>query len=259
MTDANANTTDNLVVQCMLRHADDRLVLGHRLSEWCGHGPILEEDIALSNIALDLVGQAQFMLELAGKLEGKGRTADDLAFLRDVIAYRNLLLCEQPNGDFAVTIARQFMFDAWSVPMLQGMAGSRHEGVAAIAAKALKEDQYHLRHSRQWVLRLGDGTDESHRRMQAAFDDLWMFSGELFMADDVDDAIAAQGIAPGVATVRDAWTATVESTLKEATLTLPDSLQYMIDGGRRGRHTEHLGHMLDVMQILPRSHPGASW
>ena len=262
MTDGNGNgsASDNaLLIDYLQRMGDDRLVLGHRLSEWCGHGPVLEEDIALANISLDLIGQAQFFLDLAGQLEGKGRDADAFAYHRDVIAFRNLILCEQDNGDFAVTIARQFIFDAWSVPLLEGMAAGKHEGLAGIAAKSLKEDRYHLRHSSQWVLRLGDGTEESHRRMQAAFDDLWMYTGELFMPDAVDDAIAAKGYAPGVATLRDAWTTTIESTLKRATLTVPDSSQYMIDGGRRGRHTEHLGHMLDVMQILPRSHPDAKW
>ena len=164
----------------LLRLGDNALILGHRLSEWCGHSPALEEDLALSNVALDLIGQTQLWLNLAGEVEGKGRDADKLAYLRDARDFRNVLLVEQPNGDFAMTMARQFYFDAWHYLLLRDLSGSKDSRVAEIAAKGLKEVTYHLERSRDWVLRLGDGTEESHRRMQAAIDDLWMYTGELF-------------------------------------------------------------------------------
>lgn len=253
------STTDAAVVEYLLRHGDDRLVLGHRLSEWCGHGPILEEDIALANIALDLIGQANLFLERAAEVEGEGRTADDLAFKRDAIDYRNVLLVEQPISDFAHTMARQFLFDAFSVEVMRRLAESADEGIAGIAAKTVKEDRYHLRHSRQWVLRLGDGTEESHERIQRAVDDLWTFTGELFAMDDTDRALVEAGVGCDLEPVQGEWTKTVHGTLEEATLTVPAADQYMVTGGRRGHHSEHLGHMLAVMQVLPRSHPDAKW
>lgn len=250
-------TTDPLF-EYVLRLADDRLVLGHRLSEWCGHGPILEEDIALANIALDLVGQANYLLELAGTIEGKKRSADDLAFFRDAVHFRNALLVEQPNGDFAVTMARQFLFDVYANEVLARVAKSKHEDLSAAAQKALTESRYHLRHSRQWILRLGDGTDESRRRIQQAFDDLWIFTGELFEVDDLERALIDDGIAADASDVEAPWREIVTKTLEEATLRLP-AVDYTVAGGRHGRHTEHLGHMLAEMQVLPRSHPGAKW
>jgi len=248
----------NPLFEYIVRIADDRLVLGHRLSEWCGHGPILEEDIALSNIALDLVGQASALLALAGREEGKGRDEDALAYFRDEHDFRNALLVEQPNGDFADTIVRQFLFDAYSVLYLDALKGCGHADLAALAAKSLKEDTYHLRHSSQWVLRLGDGTSESRARAQRAVDGLWRFTGELFAVDAIDEAVAAQGIRIDHAAIRARWNELVADVVKRAMLTLPAD-QPMTAGGRRGRHSEHLGHMLAEMQIVARSHPGASW
>ena len=241
----------------LLRLGDDRLVLGHRLSEWCGHGPVLEEDIALANVALDLIGQATHFLRLAGQVEGKGRDEDALAYLRDGIAYRNVKLVELPNGDFGRTIMRQFLFDVWSVLLLDGLRRAAHPELAGIAAKAHKEARYHVRHSGDWVLRLGDGTEESHRRAQTALDELWPYTGELFATDEVDRALAGT-VAPDAAALEPAWRHVVSDVVRRATLTLPVD-GFMHSGGRQGRHTEHLGHLLDEMQVLARSHPGAKW
>jgi ring-1,2-phenylacetyl-CoA epoxidase subunit PaaC len=241
----------------LLRLGDDRLVLGHRLSEWCGHGPVLEEDIALANVALDLIGQATNFLRLAGQVEGKGRDEDALAYLRDAIDYRNIKLVELPNGEFGRTIVRQFLFDAWSVLLLNGLQRAAHTELAGIAAKAHKEARYHVRHSGEWLLRLGDGTEESHRRVQTALDELWPYTGELFATDEVDRLLAGE-IAPEPAALEPAWREVVSDVVRRATLTLPAD-GYMQSGGRHGRHTEHLGHLLAEMQILARSHPGAKW
>ncbi len=241
----------------LLRLGDDRLVLGHRLSEWCGHGPILEEDIALANVALDLIGQATHFLQLAGEVEGRGRDEDALAYLRDAIEYRNIQLVELPNGDFGRTIVRQFLFDAWSVLLLDGLQRATHPKLAGIASKAYKEARYHVRHSGEWVIRLGDGTDESHRRVQTALDELWPYTGELYAADEVDRLLAGAG-APEPAALEPAWREVVSDVVRRATLTLPPD-GYMHSGGRQGRHTEHLGHLLAEMQILARSHAGAKW
>lgn len=246
------------LVEYLLRLGDDRLVLGHRVSEWCGHAPILEEDIALSNLALDLIGHAQSLLGLAGEVEGAGRDADALAYFRDAVHFRNALLVEQPNGDFAVTMVRQFLFDAHSVLLWDALASCGHAGLAAIAAKCRKEDAYHLRHSSTWVVRLGDGTAESHARAQAALDALWRFTDELFAHDAVDDAVAAFGITVDHAARRALWDGMVRDVLQRATLSAPtDPMQR--PGGRRGFHTEHLGHLLATMQSVARAHPGASW
>jgi ring-1,2-phenylacetyl-CoA epoxidase subunit PaaC len=248
----------NPLFEYVLRLGDDRLVLGHRLSEWCGHAPILEEDIALTNVALDLVGQASALLALAGEVEGKGRNEDTLAYWRNERDFRNALLVEQPNGDFADTIVRQFLFDACSVLLLDALKTCGYEPLAALAAKALKEDTYHLRHSSGWVLRLGDGTAESHVRAQRALDGLWRFTGELFECDAIDDAVAARGIRVDHEALRARWNEVVGDVVKRATLQLPVD-EPMASGGRRGRHLEHLGHMLAEMQIVARSHPGANW
>jgi ring-1,2-phenylacetyl-CoA epoxidase subunit PaaC len=251
-------TADRALFEYLLQLGDDRLVLGHRLSEWCGHAPILEEDIALANMALDCIGQANNLLSLAGETESRGRSADDLTYSRDEMDYRNLTIVELPKGDFGFTIARQFLFSSFAVNQLKVLQQSSHAELAGIAAKALKESRYHLRHSHQWVLRLGDGTEESHRRLQQAIDDLWMYTGELFEANDPEDALIAEGVIPEQPRPESVWRKSVTDAMEEATLTVPQD-QYMITGGRFGRHTEHLGHMLAQMQVLPRSHPGATW
>lgn len=248
----------NPLFEYLLRLGDDRVVLGHRMSEWCGHGPILEEDIALANIALDLVGQGSALLKLAGDTEGAGRDEDALAYFRSEPEFRNAQLVELPKGDFAVTIVRQFLFDAYSVPLWEALEQCGFAPLAGIAAKALKEDRYHLRHSGDWLLRLGDGTDESHTRAQGALNDLWRFAGELFESDAVDDAVRANGIEVDLAAIQSRWQQTVGDAVRRATLTLPPA-GASASGGRRGRHTEFLGHMLAEMQIVARSHPGAKW
>jgi ring-1,2-phenylacetyl-CoA epoxidase subunit PaaC len=242
----------------LLRLGDDRLVLGHRLSQWCGYGPILEEDIALANIALDCLGQATLWLKLAGETEGQGRDEDALAYWRDEREFRNLQMLELPPGDFGFTIMRQFLFSAFSHLQLEQLAGSRHPGMSGVAGKAVKEVRYHLRHSAEWVLRLGDGTEESHARTQSALDQLWSWTGEFFYQNHVDRALQADGMAPDLDPLRSPWEALVTEHLAKATLVIP-SMPPRMTGGRLGRHTEHLGHMLAEMQIVARSHPGARW
>ena len=251
----------NALFEYLLRLGDDRLVLGHRVSEWCGHGPILEEDIATSNVALDLLGQATMFLRLAGEVEGKGRDEDALAYFREVVEFRNCHLVELPKGDFAFTTARQFLFDVHAVVLLDALSRSTHAELAAIAAKALKEAKYHVRHSAEWMVKLGDGTDESHRRLQTAVDDLWRFTAEMFATDAVDRAMFELGIAPDLAELRVQWEALVRDVAERATLTLPHDTPRAahVRGGRTGAHTEHLGHILAEMQIIARSHPGATW
>ena len=244
--------------QYLLRLGDDRLVLGHRLSEWCGHGPILEEDIALTNISLDLIGQAALLLKLAGEQEGEGRDEDALAYFRDAVEFRNALLVELPKGDFGFTIVRQFLFSVYSLLQMEALQRSRLESLAGIAAKALKESRYHVRHCAHWVITLGEGTDESHARAQRSIDDLWRYTGELFAADDVDREVAAAGLGVDPATLAESWQDQVGEVFMRAGLTVPRS-EFMQLGGREGRHTEHLGHMLAEMQIVARSHPGAKW
>ena len=245
---------DEALFEYLLRLGDNCLVLGHRLSEWCGRGPALEEDIALANTALDLIGQARFWLALAGEVEGQGRDADQLAYLRESRAFRNLLLVEQKNGDFAVTMARQFFFDAWHWLLLDKLQHSKDPRIAEIAAKAIKEVAYHLERSGDWIVRLGDGTEESHRRAQAAVDRLWVYTGEQFEADEVERAIGVD-----VAALRQPWLDMVGRILAEATLDLPDPDAWMQKGGKRGLHTEHLGYLLAEMQSVHRAHPGATW
>jgi ring-1,2-phenylacetyl-CoA epoxidase subunit PaaC len=232
-----------------VRLADDRLVLGHRLSEWCGHAPILEEDIALANIALDLIGQANLFLGLVGD-------PDQLAYLREAIEYHNALIVELPKGDFAFTIARQFLFSTAALHQMEALSQSSNTELGGIAAKAAKETRYHARHSSDWLLKLGDGTEESHRRAQDALNALWRYTGELFLMDAVDEALIADGVAPRLDATR--WRETVTDVIHRATLTVPDD-GYMQRGGRMGRHTEALGHLLSEMQILQRSYPGAKW
>ena len=238
--------------------ADTSLVLGHRLSEWIARAPSLEEDIAMSNLALDLIGQARMFYDYAGKIEGAGRDEDALAYLRDDREYRNLLLVEQPNGDFAVTMVRQCLYAAFALPYFAAMKSSKDETLAAIAAKAEKEMAYHLRHAGEWVIRLGDGTDESHDRAQAALDDLAIFIDEMFEAAPAERALIEAGIAPDPAALRGEFDATLARILSEATLTRP-VVRSGQTGGKRGAHSEHLGHMLATMQSLHRAHPGAVW
>jgi ring-1,2-phenylacetyl-CoA epoxidase subunit PaaC len=241
-----------------LRLADDALLLGHRLSEWCGRAPTLEEDLALANIGLDLIGQARQLYAYAGEVEDQGRDEDRLAYLRQDREYRNLLLVELPNGDFACTIVRQLLYAAFMVPFWERLQASRDETLAAIAAKSLKEVLYHLRHAAEWVIRLGDGTEESRRRTEAALDELWPWTGELFEQDAAERARVEAGIAVDRAALKPAWDATVDEVLAEATLARPQD-GWMQTGGRRGLHTEHLGYLLAELQHLQRSHPGASW
>ncbi|MEM8702482.1 MAG: 1,2-phenylacetyl-CoA epoxidase subunit PaaC [Pseudomonadota bacterium] len=244
----------------LCRMGDNALILGHRTSEWCGHGPVLEEDIALANTALDLIGHTQMWLGLAGEVEGKGRDADDLAYLRDAMKFHNLLLVELPKGDMAVTIMREFLFDAYHHLLLSWLAEhSKSPRVAEIAAKALKEVSYHIDRASDIVVRLGDGTEESHRRMQDALDLLWPYTGEMFIGDDVDATLTGAGIAPDLGGLQGKWEQNVRSILDEATLKAPEPGGFAHLGGKQGRHTEHLGFILAEMQFLQRAYPGASW
>ncbi len=238
--------------------ADDALILGHRLSEWSGKAPMLEEDIALSNLGLDLVGQARLYYQYAAEIEGKGRSEDDLAYLRDEHAYTNLLLVEQQNGDFAVTMVRQLLYAAFMHPYLQAMQGSRDTRLAEIAAKAVKEMAYHVRHASEWAIRLGDGTEESHARAQTALDELWMYTGEMFHVADGEAALISQGVAADRAALKPAWDTTLNRVLREATLQRPKD-GWMQTGGRARQHTEHLGRLLAEMQVIHRAHPGVTW
>ncbi len=243
----------------LTRMGDNTLVLGHRVSEWCGIAPVLEEDIALANTALDLIGQTTLWLSLAGEVEGKGRDADALAFHRDVWDFRNLLITEQPNGDFGQTMMRQFLFDCWHVLYLDALRNSSDARIAAIAEKSLKEVTYHFERSAETVIGLGDGTEESHRRMQAALNRLWPFVGEMFDSDAVDQEMIAQGIAPDPQALRPAFDAKLTDVMAKATLAIPGD-DFSHAGGRNGaRHTEHLGHMLTQMQWLQRAYPDATW
>ncbi|HRJ69887.1 MAG TPA: phenylacetate-CoA oxygenase subunit PaaC [Beijerinckiaceae bacterium] len=241
-----------------IRLADTALVLGHRLSEWCGHAPILEEDMALANLALDLIGQSRSFYDYAGAVEGKGRDENALAYLRLEPEWKNLLIVEQPNGDFAATILRQFLVAAFLHPFYRRLSGSKDATLAAIAAKAEKEMAYHVRHCGEWVIRLGDGTAESHRRISEALADLWPFTGEMFEVDAGDRALIEQGIAVDAVALRAEWEQLVDRVFAEATLERPGD-SWMQTGGRNGRHTEHLGHLLAELQYMQRAHPGLTW
>ena len=242
----------------VLRLGDLSLVLGQRLGEWVGHAPALEEDLGLANIALDLIGQARLLLTYAGEVEGRGRGEDDIAFLREHGDYLNPILVEQPNGDFGRTIVRQVLIDAFQLELYQRMTTSTDERLAAIAAKSVKEILYHLRYSRGWLVRLGDGTLESHARVQSALDALWPYTVELFAEDELDRLMAHQGVAPRVADVQTAWAARIHDILAEATLTRPKDRPHAWHG-KRGQHSEHLGYILTEMQHLQRTYPGARW
>ena len=245
--------------ELLLRIGDNALILGQRLSEWCGKGPALEEDLALSNIALDLIGQARMWLGYAGEVEAAGRDEDRLAFLRDAHEFRNVLLVEQPNGSYADTLVRQFFFDTWHQLLLEALVQSADNRIAQIAEKSLKEVIYHLRRTSDLVVRLGDGTNESRRRMQAAVNQLWMYTGELFSTDEVDQVMSAQCIVAEPASLRESWNSHVAHILGEATLTMPPLDAWMQAGGKQGRHGESLGYLLAEMQFLQRAYPGAKW
>jgi len=258
MAAASISVIESPLVRYALRRADDALVLGHRLSEWCGHAPMLEEDMALANMGLDLIGQARELYSYAAKIEDAGNDEDRLAYLRDVRQYQNLLLVEQLNGDFARTMVRQLFYSAFADPYWRAMMASTDPTLAAIAAKSEKESAYHLRHSSEWVIRLGDGTAESHRRAQTAVDDLWAFTGELFYTDESDAGLIAERAVVDPESLRAGWLATVSGVLQAATLKVPTN-PWMQKGGRSGRHSEHLGHLLSELQSLQRSFPGATW
>ncbi|TYO90566.1 1,2-phenylacetyl-CoA epoxidase subunit PaaC [Oceanicella actignis] len=242
----------------LVRLGDDCLILGHRLSEWCGHAPMLEEDLAMPNMALDLIGQARALYTLAGEIEGKGRAEDDFAYLREEREFTNCLLVERPNGDFAHTMLRQLYFAAFMQPYWHAAQGSAHDGFAAIAAKAVKEMAYHVRHAGEWVIRLGDGTEESARRMREAVDELHRFTPELFETDAVTDALAEAGLAPDPASLRPEWDRVVDEVFREARLERPQRF-FPRSGGRAGLHGEDLGHLLTELQYVARAHPGARW
>ncbi len=250
--------TPTPLVQYILRQADNVLILGQRLSEWCGHGPILEQDIALTNFALDLIGQARSLYQYAAEVEGKGRTEDDLAYLRDVLDFYNVLLVELPKGDFGVTITRQFFFDAYNYFFYQQLQKSQDQQLAAIAEKSIKEVTYHLRYSSEWMIRLGDGTEESHRRMQAAVDHLWSYTQELYTPDALDQEMQNAGIGVDLEKLGQAWQQRVHEILEAATLQIPEN-SWMQKGGKQGRHTEHLGFVLAEMQHLQRTYPNSEW
>lgn len=250
--------SDEHAFRYILRVADDHLILAQRLGEMTGRAPTLEEELSLANVALDLLGQARALFTLAGEIEGLDRTEDQLAFLRLEHEYTNALLVEQPNDDFAYVVVRQLFFSAFAHPYWARASASRHTTLAGIAQQAVKEAAYHVRYAREWVIRLGDGTDESHRRAQTAVDDLWPFTGELFETDPTTADVTARGLAPDPASIRPSWRETVESTLHAATLAVPES-KWAQTGGRNGRHSEHLGHLLTELQYMQRTYPGMQW
>lgn len=251
-------TQQEALFKYSLRLGDTSLILGQRLSEWCGNGPMMEEDIALANIALDYMGQAIALLKFAGETEAKGRTEDDLAYFRSERQYFNRLLVEQPNGDFGVTIARQFLFTAYAKPFYTALSNSQSPILSGIAQKAVKETAYHLRHSVDWMLRLGGGTDESNARLQEGIDDLWGYTGELFEMEEADHILIRDGIAVDLEAIQKEWANLVQEVFKKANVRIPAN-NYMHKGSKDGQHTEHLGHILAEMQYLPRTFPTAKW
>jgi ring-1,2-phenylacetyl-CoA epoxidase subunit PaaC len=242
----------------VLRLGDLSLVLGQRLGEWVGHAPALEEDLGLANIALDLIGQARLLLSYAGEIEGRGRSEDDIAYLREQGEFLNAVLAEQPNGDFGQTIVRQVLIDAFQLELYERMSASTDERLAAIAAKSVKETRYHLRYSAGWLVRLGDGTEKSRALAQSALERLWPYTVELFAEDDLDRAMADRGVAPRLADVHATWTIRLDEILAQATLTRPVD-RPLSWHGKRGQHSEHLGYLLAEMQHLQRTYPGARW
>jgi ring-1,2-phenylacetyl-CoA epoxidase subunit PaaC len=257
-TEAEVDADAQALHRYVLRLADLSLILGQRLGEWVGHSPALEEDLGLANVALDLIGQARLLLTYAGEVEGRGRGEDELAFLREHGEYLNAVMVEQPNGDFGLTIVRQVLIDAFQLELYERMAASTDVRLAAIAAKSVKEIRYHLRYSAGWLVRLGDGTDESHARVQSALESLWPYTVELFAEDELDAAMAERGVAPRLSEVHAAWTERIGGILAEATLDRPADRPHAWHG-KRGQHSEHLGYILAEMQHLQRTYPGARW
>jgi len=251
-------TSDETRIAYTLRLADNALVLAQRMVETVAAEPELEEELANANFALDYIGQARMLYTHAGVLEGKGRSEDDFAFLRDEHEFRNFLLLEQPNVHFGDALVRQFLFETWYLHLLEALIACSDRGLSEIAARAIKEVKYHSRHSSQWLVRLGDGTELSHERVQASLDDAWRYTGEMFAADDIDVAFQRDFDGPDLATIHRLWQRDIEKTAAEATLRLPES-EWMMSGGKQGRHSEHLGFLLAEMQYLPRSFPGATW
>lgn len=253
-------TKEQALFEYLIRLGDNALILGQRLGEWCGHAHQLESDIALTNVALDQIGQCRMLLTEAGRVEGKGRSEDDLAYFRNENEFRNNLLVEQANENFAHTITRQYLFDVYQYHLYQALAKSSNEFFQGFALKSLKEVSYHRKLSGEWMLRLGDGTDESHMKMQDALDALWPFTGELFEMNEADDVLMADKVVPNLEDIRKLWDAEVRNQITEATLQIPDTMGYMATGGRRnGHHTEYMGYILAEMQALPRSMPDAKW
>jgi len=258
METITAKPVDTAHLDYVLRLADSALILGQRLSEWCGHGPVIEEDIALANTALDLIGQARLLLAHAGMLEGRGRDEDALAFLRPEHEYRSLTICELPNEDFGRTVLRNLLVSALQMQLWPALADSTDKQLAAIAGKSIKESRYHLQHAADWVVRLGDGTAESQARMQHALDTLWPYTAEFFAPTATDEAAAAAGVGPSWATLAAGWEQAVAPVLEVATLKPPARTPFL-SRGKQGRHSEHMGHLLAEMQYLQRSYPGARW
>ena len=251
-------TKNEALFSYILRLGDDSLILGQRLAEWCGHGPILEEDIAMTNISLDLIGQATNLLNYAGSIENKGRDGDNLAFLRLEKEYCNLLLVEQLNGDFGDTMMRQFLFDAFRKPLYEILQFSKDKQLAAIAEKSLKETKYHLKHSSEWIIRLGDGTEESHQRVQNSLTNLWRYTDELFFTDESDTLLVELGIISDFSKIKEVWSANVTAVFEQATLQIPPN-NWQFEGGRKGRHSEHMGYLLTELQYMQRAYPNMEW
>ena len=251
-------TKNEALFNYTLRLGDDSLILGQRLAEWCGHGPILEEDIAITNISLDLIGQATNLLNYAALIENKDRNADNIAFLRLEKEYCNILLVEQLNGDFGDTMMRQFLFDAFRKPLFEMLQFSKDKQLAAIAEKSLKETKYHLKHSSEWIIRLGDGTEESHQRVQNSLTNLWRYTDELFFKDESDTLLSGLGIIPDFSKIKEVWYANVTAVFEQATLQIPSN-NWQFEGGRKGRHSEHMGYLLAELQYMQRAYPNMEW
>ena len=254
---SDSNTKSDLLAY-VVRLGDDALVLGHRISEWTSNGPFLEEDIAMSNVALDFLGRARMFYTYAAEIKGGGATEDDFAYLRSEREFQNYLILELPKGDFAFTIVRQFLIDQYNQLVLQQLCKSKDETLAAIAHKAIKETAYHLRRSKDWVLRLGDGTEESHRRMQDAIEEIWGYTHELFEQDEIETRLVRQGIAADATVIKNEWKQLVEQHFSEATLKF-STAEWAVRGGREGYHTENLGHLLTELQYVHRAYPGCQW